>query len=72
MTRIMIGIGENFIGIAVKKLFVNRFNIRATPWWFASLAFSIIMLTKDVAMNLGKVLASDVHDGNSFKTNQKF
>ena len=57
LTRILLGMIENIIMIAVKKLLIFQFNIRATGWWIASYSFSYIMFLKDFGMNIGKIMA---------------
>ena len=54
----MIALIENGLMIAVKKLLIFQFNVRATGWWIASYSFSFFMFVKDIGMYMGKLLVT--------------
>ena len=55
--RVLLGILENVIMIAVKKSLILVGNLRATTWWVFSFSFSFIMFVQSVGYNMGGLLA---------------
>ena len=71
--RVLLGILENVLMIAVKKSLIFAGNVRATTWWIFSFSFSFIMFVQSVGSNVGGLLAirpneNDVTMRNSIYT----